>query len=67
MQKYLNGNKLGASPKLECWNIGNMGFGILEYWFNGNSRLYNKIKNGPYPLKNQYSIIPLFHYSMNEA
>jgi len=26
-----------------------------------------KIKNGKYPLKTHYSIIPLFHYSMIEA
>jgi len=31
-------NKLGASPQLECWNIGKMGFGILQCWVNGHPK-----------------------------
>jgi hypothetical protein len=30
---------------LECWNIGKMGFGIMDDWVNGNNRLEVKIKN----------------------
>ena len=45
-QDQLNayGNKLGASPQLECWNIGKMGFGILECWVNGIIVLTIKLK-----------------------
>jgi hypothetical protein len=31
---------------LELWNIGKMGFGILECWVNGNNCLEDKIKDG---------------------
>jgi hypothetical protein len=31
---------------LEYWNIGKMGFGILEFWVNGKIRFDDEIKNG---------------------
>jgi hypothetical protein len=36
----------GFAPigKLECWNIGKMGFGILECWVNGIIVLTIKLK-----------------------
>ena len=44
-----------------------MGFGLLDGWAIGNSLLEDKSKYRSSPFKNQYSIIPLFHYSMSEA
>jgi hypothetical protein len=38
--------KLGTSPQLECWNIGKMGLGTLQYWVNGKIRLDDNVKNG---------------------
>ena len=36
--QYLSNNKnLGASPQLECWNIGIMGFGKMGQWVNLSS------------------------------
>jgi hypothetical protein len=35
--------KLGAAPQLECWNIGKMGLGILQYWVNGKIRLDDNV------------------------
>jgi hypothetical protein len=52
---------------MECWNIGKVGLGILQYWVNSKIQLYDKVKNGKYPLKTHFSIVPLFHYSMSEA
>jgi hypothetical protein len=48
---------------MECWNIGIMGFEIMQYWVNGKICVEDKIKNGDHPFKNQPSSIPLFHYS----
>jgi hypothetical protein len=28
---------------VECWNIGKMGLGILQYWVNGKIRLGDKV------------------------
>ncbi len=28
---------------VECWNIGKMGLGILQYWVNGKIRLDDKV------------------------
>jgi len=53
----LMSKNLGASSQLEYWNAGIMPKSIF----------IKKIKNGSYPLKYQYSIIPLFHHSMFEA
>ena len=38
----------GIAPigKLEYWNIGKMGFRILECWVNGKIRFDDEIKNG---------------------
>jgi hypothetical protein len=41
-----------------------MGFGIMHYWINSKIFIGRKIKNDPYPFKNQPSSIPPFHYSM---
>jgi hypothetical protein len=30
---------------VECWNIGKMGLGILQYWVNGKIRLADKVSN----------------------
>ncbi len=35
--------KLWASPQLECWNIGKMGLGILQYWVNSKIRLDDNV------------------------
>jgi len=51
---------------LECWNIGKMGSGIMRFWVNGKICVEDKTKNGSYPSKNQYSIIPTFHYSISQ-
>jgi len=54
---------------LEQWNIGIMGSGVMQCWINGpvTGGSDDKIKMANILLKNQYSIIPIFHYSMCEA
>jgi len=43
---------------VECWNIGKMGLGILQYWVNCRIWLDDKVKNDKILLK---PTIPLFH------
>jgi hypothetical protein len=31
---------------VECWNIGKMGLGKLQYWINGKIHLDDKVSNG---------------------
>jgi hypothetical protein len=54
---------------MECWNTGIMDSGMMQYWINdpttGGSD--DKIKMAYILLKNQYSIVPPFHYSISEA
>ena len=52
---------------VEYWNIGKMGFGILEDWVNGVIVLTIKLKMDNILQKTHDSIIPQFHYSMIEA
>jgi len=51
------------------WNVG-----VMEYWNNGPGIPDNRTRSGGfiirfklYPLKTQYSINPIFHYSMHEV
>jgi hypothetical protein len=44
---------------VECWNIGKMGLGILQYWVNGKIRPGDKASDRLYPFEN-----PQFHYSI---
>jgi hypothetical protein len=49
---------------LERWNIGRMGFGILECWVNGPPKSERKIIIEQHPLKSPLfhpSSIPIFH------
>jgi len=48
---------------LEYWNDGFWDTGLLGYWFAEGGTI--KIVMDNILLKNHYSIIPLFHYSMN--
>jgi hypothetical protein len=61
---------LGASPQLECWNVGIMGFGELTEWVivktkltkireMRNSDLIRSVEEGFTSF--HYSTIPLFH------
>jgi hypothetical protein len=49
---------------LEYWNIGKIGFGILECWANGIIVLAIKQK---WIISFKIPTIPSFHYSMIEA
>jgi len=49
---------------LEGWNYGIMGYGKLEWWINGEIHPDKKTSRLIMPFKNQYSIIPPFHYSV---
>ena len=58
---------LGASPQLEHWNAGIMEQWVLGWWSDGlmpKSIFIKKIKNGSYPLKYQYSIIPCLRQAL---
>jgi len=64
--------KLGASPQLECWNTGLLGYCVLENWDVGSLEKSLLTCEGEYQemeifLSNQHSIIPSFHYSMSQA
>jgi len=65
------GELRGFAPigMLECWNSGIMGSGILQCWINGPSTggIDDKIKMVKHPFEHQYSIVPLFHYSISGA
>jgi hypothetical protein len=47
---------------MEQWNTGTMQFRV-----NDKICVNEEIKDGEYPFKNQFSSIPLFHYSIFEA
>jgi hypothetical protein len=51
---------------MECWNTGIMGSGMMQCWINGPATggSDDKIKMANIHLKNQYSIVPPFHYSI---
>jgi hypothetical protein len=53
---------------MECWNTGIMGSGMMQCWINGPATggSDDKIKMANILLKNQYSIVPPFHYSILE-
>jgi hypothetical protein len=59
---------LGASPQLECWNTGIMGFGELTEWVIGKIKLTNHKRNekfGSNPFgRRQIYIIPKLHHSI---
>jgi hypothetical protein len=44
-----------------------MGLGILHYWVSGKNCFNNKFKMDYILIKSQYSIAPLFHYSVIDA
>jgi hypothetical protein len=54
---------------MECWNTGKMGSGMMQCWINGPATggSDDKIKMVNILLKNQYSIVPPFHYSIFRA
>jgi len=45
---FKNARVRGFAPieMLECWNIGIMGSGIMQFWVNGKICVEDKIKNG---------------------
>jgi hypothetical protein len=51
---------------MEQWNSGVMGYGIMQCWINGPATggIEDKIKMAIILLKNQYSSVPPFHYSI---
>jgi hypothetical protein len=46
---------------VECWNIGKMDLGILQYWVNGKIRFELKVRIDKILQK---PTIPSFHYSI---
>jgi hypothetical protein len=52
---------------LKCWNNGIMGIGILKgsVKIPPNAEQTKKYKIENILIKNHYSILPLFHYSIN--